>query len=410
MPDDTIGEGTDDTSFSDDVALLENEPEEELEETEEETEETEDLATVEDDTEDIAPFEDFGDAAPIVEEPGDDDDDELEGDAYIGPQFKLVKKKYPELFKEFPTLRTAFFRERAYTDVFNTPDDAKEAKRRLEVMEPIEVDLFENGSALVMLQQIHEVNPQAVQRVVTQFGDSVKQFDTTSYGLLVRPIVQELLQALVLESEKAEGKNGTNLLNTAKVISAFTGVQPAQKQERDPQLEQERAEIQQERARNHRERQTRAMTHVSNQTRTVCSRLIEKSLRADQFNEFTQSAVIQKTIDKLGKTLGADQRHIGSMNNLWQAAATAGYSDETVTNIIRTYVGRAKNILPEIIRRVKSDAARGVGRPTAKSGDRTNIPPRSGVAPKQRTMPKTGEIDWAKSSDMDILEGKVTTR
>src|SRR5437660_282354 len=57
---------------------------------------------------------------------------EGEGGEVTLPQFKEITKKYPNFFKDFPNLRHAFFREKEYSEIFSTVDEAKEAQEDIE--------------------------------------------------------------------------------------------------------------------------------------------------------------------------------------------------------------------------------------------------------------------------------------
>src|SRR5437763_300329 len=60
--------------------------------------------------------------------PEKEEEEEEEEHGIVGrPTFKDIKAKYPNLFKDFPDLRDMVFRERDYSELFPTVEDAKEA-------------------------------------------------------------------------------------------------------------------------------------------------------------------------------------------------------------------------------------------------------------------------------------------
>src|SRR5215475_3565405 len=61
-------------------------------------------------------------------EPNLEDEDELELSKI--PKRAEIKAAYPDIFKKFPQLERALYREHAYAEVFSSVADAKEAKDR----------------------------------------------------------------------------------------------------------------------------------------------------------------------------------------------------------------------------------------------------------------------------------------
>ncbi len=61
-----------------------------------------------------------------------DEDKEDELELVDIPRKKEIEAKYPKIFKDFPQLERALFRNAAYSEVFATINDAKEAKQSLE--------------------------------------------------------------------------------------------------------------------------------------------------------------------------------------------------------------------------------------------------------------------------------------
>src|SRR5690349_5181558 len=81
--------------------------------------------------------------APIIEdEPESDDEPSAEPEStdevkdeptkedeplHERPTFAQIKAKYPDILKDFPSLRSIYYREQQFSDLLPTPADAKEA-------------------------------------------------------------------------------------------------------------------------------------------------------------------------------------------------------------------------------------------------------------------------------------------
>ncbi len=68
---------------------------------------------------------------------------EIKDDDYADiPKRQQILKEFPELFKKFPAIEHAIYREQQYAEVFPTINDAKEALARNQDFKSFENELF----------------------------------------------------------------------------------------------------------------------------------------------------------------------------------------------------------------------------------------------------------------------------
>ena len=104
-----------------------------------------------------------GDSEEDEEEEQEDEDDELKDleEELEGPteeQLELmtpvsrreILKKYPNLFKDFPYLERSYYREREYTELLPTVEDAKLAVEKSQILDAFEQDVA-NGNIQTIL-------------------------------------------------------------------------------------------------------------------------------------------------------------------------------------------------------------------------------------------------------------------
>src|SRR5690606_24801038 len=109
---------------AEEVIDLKESKKEESGDSEEESEEKDDLKEIEEELE--------------IEEEKDVDDDELE---LITPSTrKEILKDFPELFKKHPYLEKAMYRDKAFSEIFPTVDDAKEASEAIRTLNNLDQD------------------------------------------------------------------------------------------------------------------------------------------------------------------------------------------------------------------------------------------------------------------------------
>src|SRR6187402_1272386 len=143
-----------------------------------ESEETFELLNVEDEPEVL-------DLKGVKEKSEDDDEGEPEGEEdelkeieeeLEGPKEedlelttpvrrKEILAKYPKLFKDFPYLEKAYYREQQFTEVFPTIPDAQSAAEKARIMDQVEQEVM-LGDITTVLQAARSENQEAFHKVV----------------------------------------------------------------------------------------------------------------------------------------------------------------------------------------------------------------------------------------------------
>jgi hypothetical protein len=234
----------------------------------------------------------------------------------------------------------------------------------------------------------------------------------------VNPVTKQLLWNALQkglknpDSRTKDGRPFSNLAAAAQHIHNFLfdtpEIQdPSQSRSRadDPerkQFEEERKHFEQERFKD-----------LSGETqRTIGSQLgnliIDGLDPKNSLTPFIRNSIVDRVIEEIGSKLDKDSRHMAKMNSLWRRAKASGYPRAMANQIARAYLDSAKVLIPEIRNKIKSEALTGRFSPNGgKSKVRKQIPPGRGVSTSQVGSKR---IDYSKTSDMDILEDRVTYR
>src|SRR3972149_6220492 len=77
-------------------------------------------------------IEESVDSTEEEKEEEEKEEEEEDVDIHLRPTYKEITGKYPNLFKDFPDLRHAFFSEQKYRDIFTTVEEAEETKQQFE--------------------------------------------------------------------------------------------------------------------------------------------------------------------------------------------------------------------------------------------------------------------------------------
>ena len=391
-----------DESLTDDELLAGNEEEEEKgekkEKSDEELEEDEDEEKEE------------------KKEKKDDEDEDL---GPRRPTFSEIKGKYPNLFKDFPDLREAFFRESEYTKVFPTVEDAREAVEDLEILSVIRDKVLE-GDFTAILESAKEADARSYTKLVRNMLPALYKMDQDAFTQAITPSIENLLRSALKEGR---ANSNEDLENSARHISQWffgtddvalgktTTVKKAD--ESSP----EELKFQKERQDFESRKYNEAYTSVVTDRDSAMERVVLKGLDEDnELSQYVKTKLVHDVIEEIDKALAKDKAHMSLMNSKWRRAKVEGYSRDSLKSIVSAYQARAKSLVPSVRSRLKSSALGKTGEvKKARRAEENESNARKELLPGRPSnskgrLPRPSEIDWRSTSDADILDGNIKTR
>lgn len=334
------------------------------------------------------------------------------------PSFGAIKQKYPEIFKEFPELREALYRETELTNVFPTVDQAVEALEKSESFEQLEDDLA-GGNMENLLNTVSEISKDSFKDLAVTFLPHVAKKDKDLYVELTSPILDRFLKALY---RYGTDRNDDNIKHAAEHAALFafndadyaTGKKEipfVKKEAKTPrELELEKRENEFLNAR-HEEASDRADTNIK---RVMIAKIEENLDPQKVLSDFARSKVVEETLKLVDEALVGDERHMRLVKSLWKNARKTNYSPEAIKRITTAYLSRALQLVPATRSKVLTKA---IGKPATPATTQPNVrivpSTDKGKTPQQMVSkvpvdPKT--IDRRKTDDLDILEGRITLK
>jgi len=348
------------------------------------------------------------------EEPDKDEEEDKEED-YKGtkprPAFKDVKAKFPTLFKEFPALREAFFREQKFTEMFPTVEDASEAAGKAEAFDHIEASLLQ-GSASMLLDGIEKADPEAMNKIANNFLGDIYKRSHDLYYQITTPIVNRLIQSLHEEGKRSSNENLTNsAMNLANFLYGSPNIPTTTQRQEDPRLENERNKLAQERAKLQQDRFIEGRGTVEESIIRILNTEIKSGLDPQVFSETIQDMLSERIQKKVDEAIASDPNHLKLMNSLWKRAEQSGFNRESLSRVRAAYLERARQLMPAIRVKIRSDAI--ASKKAASAAKDKVINPRlqsSGKIPSGKSTPSAKVVDWNKTSDEDFLNDKITLK
>lgn len=273
---------------------------------------------------------------------------------------KEILAKYPTLFKDFPHLERAYYRDQQFTDLFGTPEDAKETVARSKEFEKFEESLLKDGTPAQVLTSVKDADPKAFAKIVDNYLPALYQADQTAYYHVLGNMTTRMIYGMAQEAQRLQNNE---LLQAAHMLNQFvfgTGqyVPPQnfskETTEQDNSVKKEREEFLQERFDTIKED---VGSRVSNNIRnTIANNMDPKS----SMSEYVKTKAVEDCQKSLDDLLAGDKHFQTIYERLWEKAAESNFSKESTDKIRAAYLAKAKSLLPDLIKRTRNQALRGL--------------------------------------------------
>lgn len=310
---------------------------------------------------------------------------------------KEVLAKYPTLFKDFPHLDKAVYREQKYSELLPTLRDAKLAVDKAQTLDNISSQLAD-GNTTMLLQSVKEEDPEAFNTLVDNYLANLQLVDKNSYFHVLGNIVKHLVITMH-NSEDQDTKTAASILykfifNSEKFEPPTKLSQKDPKDEREAKLEEREVEFQ----KNVLDTHVNAVNiRIDNTIKTIVDRNIDPR---DSMNPYVKEKAIQDCVTTVERELKKDARFQGIIDKLWERAADDNYSQDSLDKIRTACLSKAKGILPTIIRNTRHNALKGLGSKSPNESRQNPLPvgrPSSGKREGTPNAPKGSDKEKAKA-------------
>lgn len=331
---------------------------------------------------------------------------------------KEILKKYPSLFKEFPYLEKAYYREQQFTELLPTIDDAKMAVEKSQVLDKFESDLM-SGSTETVLKAVRETNPNGFYKIVDNYLPTLAQVDEKAYYHVIGNLTKHTIVSMVQEArrlgvgqgEDGKPQPGVALQNAALLLNQFVfGTTefkpPSQLSNQDKPEDNTREKQLAEREQNYIRTQ---FENTRNDLNTRVNNTLKNTIDANidtkkSMTDYVRKNAARDCMDNLERVINQDTRFKSLLDKLWEKAFADGFSKESTDRIRSAYVSKAKTVLPALLKKARNEALRGTGHRVREDNDSDkNKGPVTAGRPRSQER-NTGKVKEAK----DIPKGMST--
>lgn len=277
---------------------------------------------------------------------------------------KEILAKYPKLFKDFPQLEKAWFREQQFTEIIGTIDDAKEFKSKSETLDNLENDLM-GGNTELILKAIKENNPKAFAKVADNYMGTLQKIDADAYNVVVGNMYK---YAIIEMSKEARASQNSSLQEAATILHQFIfgkseWKDPVRLSKDDPASD-ERESAQTKREREFEENRLSTVTEdLTSRVNNAVKNTIEANIDPkDSMSAYVKRNAVRDACAEVDKLIEKDSRLSRVNEKLWKEAKANNYSKPYLDKIKAANLSVVKTLLPSVIKKARNEALRGMGK------------------------------------------------
>ncbi len=322
------------------------------------------------------------------------------------PKRQAILKEFPELFKKFPAIEHAIYREQQYAEIFPTLDDAKEANARLDDFKAFENELFD-GNIEGVLRSVKGTNDKAFSKITSGLLQTLQKVDEKAYYGTLNHVLKNAIATAYNTGKQNEDEQ---LQIAAQLLHKFIyGNHNITLPEPQPNKEPDEKEVRlQQRERSFIQQQlTTAVSDVTTRTDNVIKSTVDKYIDVKGvMTSYVKDKAIDDVMTEVRSSIGSDMRFRAMLDKMWEASARDNFSEVSKLKIRNALISKAKAILPGVIQKVKSTALKGNATRTREASESKDEKPISSGKPSNSSsksgLTKDGKIPRGMST-LDFL-------
>lgn len=351
------------------------------------------------------------------EEKESKDDEETEiPTALRRPKFSEITAKYPDFFKDFPDMRHMMGREKEYTQVFPSVQDAKDAAEKIQDYDYLDelVTAGEPTKISEFLNIIKDNDENVYNGFLDNFLDGVRRASEDKYAEITMPVIEH---AIRYAYDSGIRNNNKNLQLSAQHIAQCifgdpdiaTGKKTTIKPKEAPKKDEESEKFNKEKSSFYQERQAHLNNEVQLEIQKSFMDEIEDGLDPNNnMSAYLKGKIADDILSAVDAQMQKDPEYMRLTDRLFERAKKEGFPISYKQKYVTAYLARARELMPEIRKRIK---AKVVGRPNGSGKKKSSIVTPSGATPRSSSSNYDAKkIDWGKTSDLDILNDEVTLK
>lgn len=336
-------------------------------------------------------------------------DEELEQELITPARKKEILAKYPKLFKDFPYLEVAYYRDQQFTEILPTIADAKTAVEKSETLDAFEADLL-NGNTEKILDGLKKSNPESLNKLVDNFLPTLYKVDSNAYFHVMGNVIKHTIVTMAKEAKRL-GEGGEPLNAAAVLLNQFvfgnSEFTPPEKLSKDNGKDENEEKLT--------EREQKFVQRQFENARDSLSTKVENAIKATievnidpnkSMTDYVKRTAIRDAREQLAGAIDGDKKFKVILDRLWEQAFKSDFSSESLNRIRTAYLSKAKTLLPQVIKKARNEALKGLGKRT--SDDKESEPRKKGPLPVGKSASSSNSGKSSRDQAKEIPRGMKT--
>lgn len=289
------------------------------------------------------------------------------------PKRQAILKAFPDIFKKFPGIESAIYREQQYSEVFPTLADAKQANENSEQFAKFEEGIL-SGSLDDVLKAAKQADEGAFNKIAENLLGTLERVDGNAYALVLTQVGKGYA-ATLWNAGLAKGKDseeGQRLMAAAQILHEFAfgnkQITPYQKINKTNEENPEKKELIEQKQQFYRQQLDVAVDDVIVRVKNVTKATVDRHLDPKNLmSPYIKSKAMEDILSEVDKEVLEDSRFKSILDRHWQNASDNNFNDASKQKIRNALLAKIKTVLPGVIKRVKAEALKGhssSGRPS----------------------------------------------
>jgi len=301
---------------------------------------------------------------------------------------KEILSKYPKLFKDFPYLEKAYYREQQYTQLLPTIDDAKQAVEDQRILQNFEGDL-EKGNTETILSAIKANSPKSFNKVVDNYLGVLQKVDDKAYQHVIGNLIKHTIIEMASEAKTSENEA---LQAAAQILHQFvfgkSAFVPPTRLSSDEKSEDNTKET--ELTNRERAIQERAFKSANDSLDTRVNNRYRATIEANidpkgSMSDYVRKQASRDAYEQLSDLISEDGRFKVIIDKLWERASQEDFNDESVKKIESAFISKAKTLLPSVLKKARNEALRGMGKRVRDDSEEKDETPSNKKSPVRKS-------------------------
>lgn len=293
----------------------------------------------------------------------EDEEKEEELDEFVTPfRRKEILKKYPNIFKEFPYLEKAYYREQKFSEVFPSIDDAKHASERAKTLDTFESKLL-SGDASEVLAAVRDTDKHAFAKIVDDYLPQLMRVDQSAFYHVISNVFKDAIVTMVNEGRRNEDDE---LIKTAEKLNEFifrTKEFVPKSKLADEKQNEEQNKLSAEREAFIREQYETHKGDLDGRiSNTLKVTLLDYIDPKDVMTPYVKTKAVEDALAEVNTQIRSDSRFMATFDKLWENSFNNKFSKDSLDKIRSAYLSKAKTLLPGIIQKTRKNALMGLGK------------------------------------------------